>query len=131
MNIWKDTVIDELVCCGVYSAEHEDNPRKALNDAINWNVDVALDPSVSKQMRDALKVAVQYGIAEFLERTGQYVTNDASRKALLKAERERCIKIIEAYQVPVGNSSAGELACDWTMEALREIRDDIRALGDE
>ena len=38
----------------------------------------------------ALKAAIQHGIAEFLERTGQYVTNDASRKAALKAERERC-----------------------------------------
>jgi hypothetical protein len=34
----------------------------------------------------------------------------------------QCIKIVESYQVPVGNSVAGEIACDWTMDALKEIR---------
>lgn len=42
------------------------------------------------------------------------------------AERERCIRIIEAHQVPVGNSAAGEMAAEWTMDALREVRDAIR-----
>jgi hypothetical protein len=44
----------------------------------------------------ALKTAVQRGIAEFLEHTGQYVTNDASRNAALAAERERCITAVRA-----------------------------------
>lgn len=42
------------------------------------------------------------------------------------AERERCARIVEAYRVPVGNSAAGEMAAEWTMDALREIRDAIR-----
>ena len=42
------------------------------------------------------------------------------------AERERCVRIVEAHQVPVGNSAAGEMAAEWTMDALREIRDAIR-----
>jgi hypothetical protein len=46
----------------------------------------------------ALKTAVQRGIAEFLEHTGQYVTNDASRKAALTAERERCREAIRALE---------------------------------
>lgn len=41
-------------------------------------------------------------------------------------ERERCVRILEAYRVPVGNSAAGEMAADWTMEALHEIRAAIR-----
>ena len=45
------------------------------------------------------------------------------------AEREACVQIIEEYQIPVGNSPAGELACEWTYDALKEIRDDIRARG--
>jgi hypothetical protein len=44
-----------------------------------------------------------------------------------KAERQACIDIIEAYRIPVGNSPAGEMACEWTYKALHEIRDDIRA----
>ncbi len=45
------------------------------------------------------------------------------------AEREECIEIVESYRVSVGNSCAGELACEWTMENLREIREAIRTRG--
>jgi len=41
-------------------------------------------------------------------------------------ESSRCVKIIENYQIPVGNSSAGEIACEMTYAALRDIRDQIR-----
>lgn len=37
-----------------------------------------------------------------------------------------CIDKIETYQIPVGNSAAGEMACEWTYDALKEIRDDIK-----
>lgn len=47
--------------------------------------------------------------------------------AAVAAERERCIDIIESYRIPVGNSAAGELACEWTYDALKTIRDAIRA----
>ena len=40
----------------------------------------------------------------------------------------RCIEIVETYRVSVGNSASGELAAEWTMENLREIRDEMRAL---
>lgn len=45
------------------------------------------------------------------------------------AERERCIRIIEAHQVQVGNSAAGEMAAEWTMDALREVRNAIKYGG--
>jgi hypothetical protein len=38
----------------------------------------------------------------------------------------QCIDKIETYRIPVGNSSSGELACEWTYAALKEIRDDIK-----
>lgn len=44
------------------------------------------------------------------------------------AERERCAQIVSAYRVPVGNSAADEMAAEWTMDALREIRDAIRGV---
>ena len=47
------------------------------------------------------------------------------------AEREACINIIETYRIPVGNSSAGEMAFKFTYDALYQIRDDIRARGQE
>ena len=37
-----------------------------------------------------------------------------------------CIDKIETHQIPVGNSAAGEMACEWTYAALKEIRDDIK-----
>jgi hypothetical protein len=37
-----------------------------------------------------------------------------------------CIDKIETYHIPVGNSASGELACEWTYAALKEIRDDIK-----
>jgi hypothetical protein len=43
------------------------------------------------------------------------------------AEREACISIVEEYEIPIGNSAAGEIACEMTYGALKEIRDAIRA----
>ena len=45
-------------------------------------------------------------------------------------ERAACIKILEEYKIPCGNSGAGELAADWTLDALENIRESIRARGD-
>lgn len=42
-----------------------------------------------------------------------------------------CVNKIEIYQIPVGNSSAGEMACEWTYAALKEIRDNILELSNE
>lgn len=46
--------------------------------------------------------------------------------AAMALARQRCVQIVETYKVPVGNSAAGEMAAEWTMDALREIRDVIR-----
>jgi hypothetical protein len=37
-----------------------------------------------------------------------------------------CIDKIETHRIPVGNSRAGELACEWTYASLEEIRDKIQ-----
>ena len=37
-----------------------------------------------------------------------------------------CINKIETHQIPVGNSAAGEMACEWTYAALKEIKDEIK-----
>lgn len=39
---------------------------------------------------------------------------------------KECINIIESYKIPCGNSPAGEMACEWTYDALKTIRDDIK-----
>ena len=43
------------------------------------------------------------------------------------AEQDRCVMIIEVYGTLVGNSVFGQRAAQWTMDALREIRDEIRS----
>jgi len=37
-----------------------------------------------------------------------------------------CIDKIETHRIPVGNSAAGEMACEWTYSSLKEIRDEIK-----
>lgn len=64
------------------------------------------------------------------EYTGQVWIESQMRAhavAAMLAEREACIKIVEHYRVSVGNSAAGERAAEWTMDNLREVRDEIRA----
>ena len=51
---------------------------------------------------------------------------EAEIAAAVVAERERCVDIIESYRIPVGNSAVGEMACEWTYDALETIRDAIR-----
>lgn len=53
---FKQYLIDQLVTCGIYRRVHENDPVKALNDLILWNVRVALDPAVSA---DAIKLQNQ------------------------------------------------------------------------
>ena len=55
----------------------------------------------------------------------------AETAAAVAQERERCIGIIESHHIPVGNSAAGEMACEWTYDALKTIRDAIRAVANE
>ena len=39
---------------------------------------------------------------------------------------KECIDKIETHRIPVGNSAAGEMACEWTYAALKDIRDEIK-----
>jgi hypothetical protein len=55
--------------------------------------------------------------------------DDYDRKAIEKFGQlivRECVEIIETQRVPVGNSPAGEMAAKWTMDALRECRDEIK-----
>ena len=39
---------------------------------------------------------------------------------------KECLDKIETHRIPVGNSAAGEMACEWTYDALKEISDEIK-----
>ena len=70
-------------------------------------------------------------VFELIEANGLNLHGDIEHFAALVAEQERkaCLKIISEYQIPVGNSSAGEIACEMTYGALKDIYDAIRARG--
>ncbi len=42
--------------------------------------------------------------------------------------KRRAVEVVNHWEVPVGNSAAGEMACEWTMQALRNVRDSIESL---
>lgn len=44
---WHAAIDNELVCCHILNESNHNDPRKALQDIINWHVQVALDPAVS------------------------------------------------------------------------------------
>jgi hypothetical protein len=54
----------------------------------------------------------------------EYLTPELEKFAELIVRE--CINKIETHQIPVGNSAAGEMACEWTYAALKEIRDEIK-----
>ncbi len=45
-----------------------------------------------------------------------------------RAALEAAAQVLTEHQIPVGNSAAGEMAREWTYDALKECRDNIRAL---
>ena len=48
------------------------------------------------------------------------------RDELVELIVRECINKIETHQIPVGNSAAGEMACEWTYAALKEISGEIK-----
>jgi len=62
---------------------------------------------------------------------GRYYNEDELRARDLEVARlalEAAAYVLTDHQIPVGNSTAGELACQWTYDALKECRDTIRNL---
>jgi hypothetical protein len=55
-NKWKAAVIDYLVCRFLLNKENEGDPRRAIHDIIGWEVQAALDPSVSEGARKLLEM---------------------------------------------------------------------------
>ena len=70
------------------------------------------------------KLIEQCTVQEFSDCTGGFETFDKQKFAELIVQE--CIDKIETHRIPVGNSAAGEMACEWTYAALIEIRDEIK-----
>jgi pyrrolidone-carboxylate peptidase len=57
-----------------------------------------------------------------IDRTFDMIVAEKFAELIVK----ECIDKIETHRIPVGNSAAGEMACEWTYAALKEIRDEIK-----
>lgn len=77
---------------------------------------------------DVLRHAREQGLPE-TETEGVFIVNADDLGRMLSVERKECLDVIETHRIPVGNSSAGEMACEWTYDALKEISASIRARG--
>ena len=77
---------------------------------------------------EIIEMARQSGLPEaIIEMTP--IAFETFAKLVAQHEREACLGVIETHQIPVGNSAAGEMACEWTYDALKEIATNIRARG--
>jgi hypothetical protein len=73
-------------------------------------------------------------IKELAEQATSYIDPSANDGVCWNFDKEKfaelivaeCIDKIETHRIPVGNSAAGEMACEWTYAALKEIRDEIK-----
>ncbi|MHB8413894.1 MAG: hypothetical protein ACYDB1_00670 [Acidiferrobacteraceae bacterium] len=54
-DAWKAAVIDALIVACIYRAEHDADPRLAINELIAWEQEMALDPAISKEARDLIE----------------------------------------------------------------------------
>ena len=77
-------------------------------------------------------LAKEAGLIEFEQFAWNPELGSPTYESVAKARKfaelivRECIDKIETYRIPVGNSAAGEMACEWTYDALKEIRDEIK-----
>ncbi len=72
------------------------------------------------------KIKELWDTAAKLEANSSWEGQKKFIETLVQLAVQDCIDKIETYRIPVGNSASGELACEWTYDALHEIRDDIK-----
>lgn len=81
---------------------------------------------MNKQIRE---MAIEAGAVE-----AKYITNIPGALSLNGEEIQEfaesiireCITRIETHEIPLGNSAAGEIACEMTYSALKQIRRQIK-----
>lgn len=78
-------------------------------------------------MNERIRELAEQAYKEVIKNTPSFlVTKESYEQKFAELIVRECLDKIETYQIPVGNSAAGELACEWTYDALKEIRDDIK-----
>ena len=78
---------------------------------------------MNERIRELINEATSFkeGLIE-----GKYDIEVFDKEKFAKLIVRECIDKIETHRIPVGNSAAGEMACEMTYSALMEIRDEIK-----
>ena len=86
------------------------------------------DAEILALIREAVRQPNQFTHEGAIVKTDFFNSADAVAiyRRAFRDGAEAAIKVIEEHRIPVGQSSAGEMAAEWTLDALREIREDIR-----
>lgn len=82
---WKDAILDACIVDWILTAEHETDPRKAVNDLLAWQQKIALDPAVSKEAHD-LHTTIEQRVKEAweLNRKVQFLVDWVDGQGLLE-----------------------------------------------
>ena len=78
---------------------------------------------MNERIKELSKQAEKYTDDNF---RGETTWSEAFESKFAELIVQECIDKIETHRIPVGNSAAGEMACEWTYSALNEIRDEIK-----
>jgi hypothetical protein len=70
--------------------------------------------------------AQELSYKEYEKRLTGYSREDLFNQIFAELIVRECVDKIETYRIPVGNSAVGEMAAEWTHDALWQIRDDIK-----
>lgn len=81
---------------------------------------------MNQRIKELTKQADGVVINKMMTGATQYVFLEKDLERFAQLIVRECVRKIETYRIPVGNSTAGEMACEWTYDALKEIRDEIR-----
>lgn len=67
-NKWKDKIINELIICHIYTSEHDNNPKKAVDDLMNWHAEVGAFFERESSFGKRLKRKMEYIWYSFLNK---------------------------------------------------------------
>jgi hypothetical protein len=76
-------------------------------------------------MNERIKELLEQATTSIKDEYGHWIGSELDEEKFAELIVQECIDKIETHRIPVGNSAAGEMACEWTYAALKEIRDEI------
>jgi hypothetical protein len=111
---WRDAIIDATVVDWIFTKEHETNPRKAVNDLLCWQQQLALNPAVSEA------AAQLHARIDGLETENAQLRADYTEAVRLYRERDaQAARYHDRLQIDPGGSDAID-GLEAAVEMLRE-----------